>query len=66
MAKVIEAVYEKGVFKPLEKVDLKDGERVRITISREEKTSRGLSKILEKYVVKSDVDITRMLVEERR
>jgi len=26
MAKVIEAIYEKGVFKPLEKVDLKEGE----------------------------------------
>ena len=26
MAKVIEATYERGVFKPLEKVDLKDGE----------------------------------------
>lgn len=44
MSKVIEAIYENGVFKPLEKVDLKDGEKVRITISREKKTSRGLSK----------------------
>ncbi len=32
MTKVIEAVYEDGVFKPLEKVELKDGERVRIRI----------------------------------
>ncbi|HIQ49840.1 MAG TPA: DUF104 domain-containing protein, partial [Nanoarchaeota archaeon] len=30
MAKVIEAVYENGVFRPLEKVELKKGERVRI------------------------------------
>ncbi len=66
MGKAIEAIYEKGVFKPLEKVDLKDGERVRITISRRWKTSKGLSKVLGKYIVKSDIDLTRILVEERR
>ncbi len=66
MSKVIEAIYENGVFKPLEKVDLKDGEKVRITISREKKTSRGLSKVLERYIVKSDIDLTKMLVEDRR
>ncbi len=32
MPKVIEAIYENGVFKPLEKVELKDGERVRVEI----------------------------------
>ena len=66
MAKIIEAIYEKGVFKPLEKVNLRDGEKVRITISRREKTSKGLSKVLEKYIVKSDIDLTKILVEERR
>jgi predicted DNA-binding antitoxin AbrB/MazE fold protein len=34
MVKVIEAVYENGVFKPLEKVNLKDGERVKIRVER--------------------------------
>ena len=34
MPKVIEAVYEDGVFKPLEKVELKDGEKVRIEIKK--------------------------------
>ena len=34
MEKVIEAVYENGVFKPLEKVNLKDGERVKIRVER--------------------------------
>jgi len=66
MGRVIEAIYKNGVFKPLEKVDLEEGEKVKITISRVERTSRGLSKILEKYVVKSDVDLTKILVEERR
>ncbi len=32
MSKVIEAVYENGVLKPMEKLDLKDGQRVRIVI----------------------------------
>ncbi len=64
MEKVIEAIYEKGVFKPLEKVDLNEGEIVEIEVRR--KTSRGLSKLLEKYIVKSDVDLTKELIEERR
>ena len=32
MGKVIEVVYENGVFKPLEKVELKDGEKVRVIL----------------------------------
>jgi predicted DNA-binding antitoxin AbrB/MazE fold protein len=32
MEKIIETVYEKSVFKPLEKVNLKDGEIVEIEI----------------------------------
>ena len=36
MPKIIEAVYENGVFKPLEKVDLKEGEKVRIELERAE------------------------------
>ena len=34
MPKVIEAIYENGVFKPLEKVDLKEGERIRLKIEK--------------------------------
>ncbi|MEM1670815.1 MAG: antitoxin family protein [Archaeoglobaceae archaeon] len=34
MPKIIEAIYEDGVFKPLEKVDLKNGEKVRLKISK--------------------------------
>ncbi|MCS7130853.1 MAG: antitoxin family protein, partial [Archaeoglobaceae archaeon] len=30
--KIIEAVYENGVFKPLEKVELREGEKVKIKI----------------------------------
>ena len=32
---IIEAVYEKGVFRPMQKVDLEDGEKVEITIKSE-------------------------------
>ena len=32
MAKVIDAIYENGVFKPLEKVDIKEHEKVEIKI----------------------------------
>ncbi len=43
MPKIIEAVYENGVFKPLQKVDLKEGERVKIRVEIDKK------KILAKY-----------------
>ncbi|ADC66500.1 Protein of unknown function DUF104 [Ferroglobus placidus DSM 10642] len=35
MPKVIEVIYENGVFKPLEKVDLPQGVKVRIEIKEE-------------------------------
>ena len=42
MQKTIEVVYEKGVFKPLEPVELKEGERMKVKIEER----RG---ILERY-----------------
>ncbi len=33
-SKTIECIYEGGVFKPLEKVDLEDGTRLRIKMGR--------------------------------
>lgn len=41
MPRIIEAVYENGVFKPLQKVDLKEGEKVRIKISGIVKKNQG-------------------------
>jgi predicted DNA-binding antitoxin AbrB/MazE fold protein len=32
MTKTIEVVYEDGVFKPVEKVDLKEGTRIRVEL----------------------------------
>jgi len=61
MAKVIEAIYEKGVFKPLQKVDLKEGERVRIEIKRE-----TLLEKLKRYRVKANEDVLEEFLKERR
>ena len=33
----IEAVYEKGVLKPLERLDLREGEQVKVEIKRHER-----------------------------
>jgi len=61
MAKIIEAIYENGVFKPLEKVDLKEGERVKIEIKRE-----TLLEKLKRYRVKLDEDVLEKFLKERR
>jgi len=53
MAKIIEAVYENGVFKPLEKVNLKDGERVRIRVSNVVKRTKG---ILDRNIIEEVID----------
>lgn len=42
MQQTIEVVYEKGVFKPLEKVEMKEGERIKVKVEER----RG---VLEKY-----------------
>ena len=53
MGKVIEAVYENGVFKPFEKVNLKDGERVKIKVSNIVKRTKG---ILDRNIVEEVID----------
>ena len=44
MSKSINALYEDGVFKPLNKVRLKNRQRVKLTVVESEKPSRRLSK----------------------
>ena len=41
--KVIEVIYENGVFKPLEKVDLKEGEKLKIVVKK------GVDHLIGKY-----------------
>jgi predicted DNA-binding antitoxin AbrB/MazE fold protein len=44
VAKSIKALYEDGVFKPLDKVRLKNRQRVRLTVVETEKPSKWLAK----------------------
>ena len=44
MAKEVEAIYENGVLKPLERLDLREGERVKVEIKRHER-----ERVLERY-----------------
>ncbi|MEM0266723.1 MAG: antitoxin family protein [Archaeoglobaceae archaeon] len=56
MPKIIEAIYEDGVFKPLEKVELKDGERAKIILGSIAERTFGILKA-------SEEDIERALEE---
>jgi len=60
MPKVIEVIYENGVFKPLEKVDLPEDVRVKIRIEKERgvittEFLNGLKKI--KFLPKVKIDL---------
>ena len=49
MAKSIKALYEDGVFKPLDKVRLKNRQRVKLTVVESEKPSKRLHKSTAKH-----------------
>ena len=49
MAKSIKALYEDGVFKPLDKVRLKNRQRVNLTVVESEKPSKRLAKSTAKH-----------------
>ena len=62
MRKIIEVVYENGVFKPLEKVNLKEKTKLKITISEIEK-----KEVVESYrgvLGKADTEELREFEEE--
>ena len=64
MLKSIEAVYERGVLKPLEKVNMREGERLKIKIEKS-----LLSDIVKKYrgyFEDIDEDLSAQLISERR
>ena len=52
MSKVIEAVYEDGVFKPLEKVELKEGERAKIIVESISEKTFGIIRVRKKDIDK--------------
>ncbi|NOR77735.1 MAG: DUF104 domain-containing protein [Methanophagales archaeon] len=64
MLKVIDVVYEKGIFKPLEKVDLMKGGRVKIKI--EKSLLFEIVKNYRDYFEDIEDDLTGQLISERR
>jgi len=63
LVEVIEAVYEKGVLRPLKPLKLKEGEKVIVKIEREK-----LSEVIKRYqaVFKLSKEDVRKFLEERR
>ena len=62
MSKVIRVRYEGGVFKPLEKVEFREGEELVVFVRR-----RRVGEVLDKYVGifgEADVEELRLLEEE--
>ena len=59
MTKTIEVVYEDGVFKPLEKVELKEGTKFPVTVAKSDllKKYRGiLGKVDEKVLKEFELE----------
>jgi predicted DNA-binding antitoxin AbrB/MazE fold protein len=59
--KLIEVVYEGGVFKPIRKADLKEGIKGVVLLR-----SEGIADILEKYSRKVERDVLQEFLAERR
>jgi predicted DNA-binding antitoxin AbrB/MazE fold protein len=57
----IKVVYEKGIFKPLEDIDLKDGTKAVVVVR-----PKGIADVLEKFSRKVDNDVLKEFLEERR
>ncbi len=60
MSRIVEAVYEKGVLKPLEEVKLREGERVRIVILMED-----FYDLVERVELEAKEDIDKVVNEVR-
>lgn len=48
MSKTIEAIFEDGVFKPLQKIDIKEHERVEIKVLSKDEWQRRFNRLIEK------------------
>ena len=64
MVKIIEAVYEDGSLKPLEKVNLVEGARLKIKI--EKSFLFDIVKKYSRYFEDIEEDLTGQLISERR
>ena len=61
---MIRVRYEGGVFRPLDRLDFRDGEEFEIVIVR--KKFRGFHEKFKDVIIESDRDILRELLNERR
>ncbi|MBC8521936.1 MAG: antitoxin family protein [Methanomicrobia archaeon] len=64
MQKTIEVVYEKGMFKPLEKVELIEGEEIRIEIKEKIDKSEKAREILDKLKRFTSIRLKPEILEE--
>jgi len=60
MARVVRARHEKGVLRPLEKLDLREGEEVRIIV-----LPKDFSELIEEVEVEAKEDVDKVLREGR-
>lgn len=58
MHKTIDAIYEKGVIKPLEKLSLTESQKIKITIDTAESIVAST-----KAMIKADPDVVRQVAE---
>lgn len=58
MHKTIDAIYEKGVIKPLEKLPLTESQKIKITIDTAESIVAST-----KAMIKADPDVVRQVAE---
>lgn len=58
MHKTIDAIYEKGVIKPLEKLPLMESQKIKITIDTTESIVAST-----KAMIKADPDVVRQVAE---
>ena len=67
MGEIIEAIYENGVFKPLKKVSLREGEFVKIEIKEIKKVTKNFYKKFAELEAKTErVEGAERALEESR
>jgi len=64
LSRAIRVRFEKGVLRPLDAVDLRDGEELEVVIVQ--RSFRGFREVASRYRFKVDRDIVGDFLEERR
>lgn len=74
MTKIINAIFENGVFKPLEKIDIKEHEKVEIRVLSKDEWQKRFNRIIANIQNKAaqyknneiEADITQTIKEVRK